>query len=400
MDNSFQPARLRGAIMTSGLITLGSLSACGGGSSAPGAGVAVAPAIGLTTAERYIASVGGNGPAHGGVAAGDMNGDGYPDVVVTDSIGNAVAVLLNAGDGSLLAAERYLAGVQPVAVVVEDLSGDGVLDVAVTNARSDDVQVYHGLGDGTITLTESHAAGLGPTDLAAADVDGDGDLDLLSYWGDVTILLNNGQGQFTPGDPLLTGEALGAIAIGMEVADFDDDGAVDVAITDWPRGPVRSRVEIFYGAGDASFVSGAGPFEISGATEAMRTADINCDGRQDLMIPIAGGSLAVAYGQADGRLAEPVEFETDSGSNAVLFSDFDRDGRLDLAVSYFNGYAGLFYDVCSQDFTTFVEHDTVETSEAMVSPDLNLDGFPDLVVGTWYQPQIAVLLSGPSDDDS
>ncbi|MEN8821119.1 MAG: VCBS repeat-containing protein [Abyssibacter sp.] len=377
-----------------------SLSACSGGSAAPGPGAASGPAIVLTSADRYLASVGGNGPAHGGVAAGDMNADGYPDVVVTDSIGNAVAILLNGGDGSLLAAERYVAGLQPVAVIVEDLSGDGVLDVAVTNARSDDVQVYHGQGDGTIAQVESHAAGLGPTDLAAADVDGDGDLDLLSYWGDVTILINDGQGRFSPGAPLVTGEVLGAIAIGMDVADFDGDGAVDVAITDWPRGPVRSRVEIFYGAGDGSFTSGAGPFELSGATEAMRTADMNCDGRQDLLIPIAGGSLAVAYGQADGRLAEPVEFETDSGSNAVLFSDFDRDGRLDLAVSYFNGYAGLFYDVCSQDFTSFVEYDTVETSEAMVAPDLNLDGFPDLVVGTWYQPQIAVLLSGPSDDDS
>lgn len=399
MPNRISPAARRaikaitGCAVLTGLIVVGGCGSSRGGDPTASAGPPVAT---LGEAQRYLASVGGNGPAHGGVAAGDMNADGYPDIVVTDSIGNSVAILLNAGDGTLLAAEAYPAGVQPVAVVVEDLDGDGSLDVAVTNARSDDVQVYRGLGDGSIELNETHAAGLGPTDLAAADVDGDGDLDLLSYWGDVTILLNDGNGRFTAAPDLVTGENLGAIAIGMDVADFDGDGAVDVAITDWPTGPVRSRVEVFYGAGDGSFVSGAGPFTISGATEAMRTADMNCDGRQDLLIPIAGGSLAVAYGQADGRLGEPVEFETDSGSNAVLFSDFDQDGRLDLAVSYFNGYAGLFFDVCNQDFTTFVEYSTVETSEAMVSPDMNLDGLPDLVVGTWYQPQIAVLLSGPA----
>ncbi len=402
MPNRTSPA-VRGAVKTltgcgvlAGLTVMGACaSSTGGNPTSP----ASPPVVTLGEAERYLASLGGNGPAHGGVAASDMNADGYPDVIVTDSIGNSVAILLNAGDGSLLAADAYFAGLQPVAVVVDDLDGDGMPDVAVTNARSDDIQVYRGLGDGTIELTETHAAGLGPTDLAAADVDGDGDLDLLSYWGDVTILLNNGAGEFTAAPALVTGEVLGAIAIGMDVADFDGDGAVDVAVTDWPRGPVSSRIEVFYGVGDGSFISGAGPFTVSGATEAMRTADINCDGLLDLLIPIAGGSLAVAYGQSDGRLGEPVEFETDSGSNAVLFSDFDQDGRLDLMVSYFNGYAGLFYDICNQEFTTFVEHGTVETSEALVAPDLNLDGFPDLVVGSWYQPQIAVLLSGPVTDD-
>ncbi len=120
MPNRTSPA-VRGAVKTltgwgvlAGLTVMGACaSSTGGNPTSP----ASPPVVTLGEAERYLASLGGNGPAHGGVAASDMNADGYPDVIVTDSIGNSVAILLNAGDGSLLAADAYFAGLQPAAVV-------------------------------------------------------------------------------------------------------------------------------------------------------------------------------------------------------------------------------------------------------------------------------------------
>ncbi len=352
----------------------------------PNLGVLFAPA------ERYLASLAGNGPAQGGVTSADLDSDGDADIIASDSIGNAIAVLLNNGDGSLTPFARYQAGLQPVALTSGDWNADGVPDIAVTHARSDDIQVFFGNGDGSLVLAASHRTGLGPTDIAATDLDRDGDLDLLVYWGNVTVLLNDGAGVFTAGPELVTGESLGAIAIAMEVADFNQDGWPDVAITDWPTGPIASRTEVFHGTGTGGFVAGSGPFSSSGANEAMRSADINCDGRPDLVVPVAGGSLLIFEGQADGHLGEPVEFETDSGSNAVEFADFNQDGRLDMALSFFNGSVGIALDVCT-DLALDQTHGTVETSEALISPDLNGDGRPDLVVGTWYQPQLAVLLS-------
>ena len=133
---------------------------------------------------------------------------------------------------------------------------------------------------------------------------------------------------------------------------------------------------------------------MGGSTEAMRAADVNCDGTTDLVVPVAGGELLILHGVPGIGLTEPQSVDADSGTNAVEFNDFDKDGRLDMAVSYFHGEIGIIRDVCNNDWTVPEPRvPTVETTESMASPDFNLDGWPDLLVGTWFSPQIAVHLN-------
>jgi hypothetical protein len=373
------------------------LSACAQSSApvareAPASGAAGPPAE-FEPARRYLASAAGNGPAQGGVTSADFNNDGLADIAVTDTMGNAVRVLLNAGDGSLLPAASFLVGALPYALLAADLDGDGHVDIAVANSRSDDVSVLRGLGNGQFAAAQSYASGLGPTDIAAFDVNGDGLRDLLTYYGEISVLLNDGRGGFMPAPDIVVGEPTGAVAIAMEAADFTADGLIDLAVTYWPNGPSRSTIVQLINQGEGQFQAVDPVISISGGTEAMRAADVNCDGVKDLVVPIAGGGFLILPGRAGQPFGEPVEIETDSGSNAVEFNDFNGDGLLDMAVSYFNGYVGLVEDVCRSDWSLAVTYDTVETSEAMVSPDLNLDGRPDLVVATWFHPEIAVLLN-------
>src|SRR5579871_482785 len=68
------------------------------------------------------------------LAVADFNGDGLPDIAVSDRDRGMVDVLLGRGDGTFAAAQSYVAGANPTGVAVGDFTGDGMPDIAVTNA--------------------------------------------------------------------------------------------------------------------------------------------------------------------------------------------------------------------------------------------------------------------------
>ena len=90
------------------------------------------------------ATYGAGGANPRGVAVADINGDGSPDVVVANNDNGTVGVLLNNGNGTFAAATTFSTGsgaAGPFGVTVGDFNGDGKPDVAVTNASSSSVAV-------------------------------------------------------------------------------------------------------------------------------------------------------------------------------------------------------------------------------------------------------------------
>src|SRR5579864_1871504 len=65
------------------------------------------------------------------VAVGDFNGDGVPDLAVSDVLNTKVAVLLGNGDGTFQPAVTYAVGNDPRTVAVADVNGDGIPDLVV-----------------------------------------------------------------------------------------------------------------------------------------------------------------------------------------------------------------------------------------------------------------------------
>jgi hypothetical protein len=83
------------------------------------------------------------------IAAGDLNGDGIPDLAVANAGSNSVSVLLGNADGTFQRAVNYPTGMRPVSVAVGDFNGDGVPDLAVANSDGSTVSILLGRGDGT-----------------------------------------------------------------------------------------------------------------------------------------------------------------------------------------------------------------------------------------------------------
>lgn len=143
------------------------------------------------------------------VAAGDLNGDGDLDLVAcgTDCPEDTVVVLLGTGGAGGITfgppAEFTVAGLDPVAVVIEDLDLDGNADVATANGSSDSVSVLLGDGAGALGSPLVLAVGGGPVDLVSGDFNADGLPDLVSLNGgssSVSVLLAARGLDFTGGD--------------------------------------------------------------------------------------------------------------------------------------------------------------------------------------------------------
>ena len=135
------------------------------------------------------------------IAIGDLNGDGRPDLVVSD--GSGVSVLLGRADGSFAPHVDYSTGqFASVGLALGDLNGDGKLDiVTIVGPGYPSFQVLLGNGDGTFKPATSIQLSslIGISSVAMADFNKDGKLDIAIAGGAfagpvVAVLLGNGDG--------------------------------------------------------------------------------------------------------------------------------------------------------------------------------------------------------------
>ncbi|MGA7109093.1 MAG: FG-GAP-like repeat-containing protein [Terracidiphilus sp.] len=184
---------------------------------------------------------------------GDLNGDGYPDLIV-NSPGTTVVnfqlqtqlqAFLGNGDGTFKTPTTIAVGADAYDTVLEDLNKDGKLDLAVlaeTSSSQAELVTLLGNGDGTFaTAAVSNLTGgdaIRNANLAAADFDGNGtvDLALLDPEDFSGIFYGNGNGTFTSvntGSFLVPKDLIniGSVALGAGTAvavDLNKDGKPDI----------------------------------------------------------------------------------------------------------------------------------------------------------------------------
>lgn len=179
-------------------------------------------AIAINTAYvGYITILSGNGdgtfalgatyagfPDPSNIAVGDLRGNGYLDMVVTEYDLDSIDVFLGNGDGTFQPSTAYPSG-SAVWAAIGDTNGDGKQDIIVSNLLGPKggpggVNVLLGNGDGTFQPYESFAAGILPAYVALGDFNRDGMLDVLSAdrSGDIFTLLNTGTVNFLPTSPV------------------------------------------------------------------------------------------------------------------------------------------------------------------------------------------------------
>ncbi|GAB3850098.1 hypothetical protein GCM10028822_15030 [Hymenobacter terrigena] len=171
-----------------------------------------------------------------GVAVGDMNGDGRPDIVTANGTSNSASVLLGQASGGFAPANSYStgAGSYPQGVAVADMNGDGRLDIVTANNGSQTVGVLLGQAGGGYATANTYSSGTGsqPQGVAVADVNGDGRKDIITANnGNFTagVLLGQAGGGF--GSVSSYSGGLGTMAVAA--ADMNGDGRPDLVTANY-----------------------------------------------------------------------------------------------------------------------------------------------------------------------
>jgi hypothetical protein len=318
-----------------------------------------------------------------GIANGDFNNDGRPDLVTTDGSGSPlddlVTVYLNQGNGQFAAGVNYTVGVAPVDVRVANL-GNGQQDIITTNGLSNTVSVLLGNGNGTFLPAINYNAGAEPGPLAVADLNGDGNLDLAAAdnnSGTLKILLGNGNGTFTTGQSLAVGgfiSDVGAITV---------HGMVDLVATLGGTG-TGNGYAILLGNGNGTFSLGQHVNWAPNAVPAAITVGnfVTGNANQDFAIGTSNGNVSVFLGNGDGTFSGPMNLSvgnTTSLMAAVVSGVLSGSGNVDLVAADNNlGHAVVFLGNGNGTFKPAVNYFTAQNPQSLTLGDFNGDGHPDI----------------------
>jgi hypothetical protein len=336
--------------------------------------------------EKAGVAAGGYGQ---GVAVGDYDGDGFPDIYVTQYGRNIL--YHNNGDGTFTDVTEKSGVAAPgwsTSAVWFDYDNDGRLDLFVCQyvefSKEKNLPcaannqpgyciptlyhpmpswLFHNNGDGTFTDV-SKASGIGKhfgkaLGVVATDLNNDGKMDLFVA-SDTTanfLFMNRGNGKF---------EEIGAIAgvgygesgkarsgMGADSADFNQDGWMDLFVANIDH----ERYSLYQNGHDETFDDVAGPTGVSAATRLMsgwglKFFDYDNDGNLDLFLANGNPDELIQTVRQDVTYREPLLlfhsdgktlhnvsaesgpiFSRDFSARGLAVGDFDNDGAVDVIVS-------------------------------------------------------------------
>lgn len=336
-----------------------------------------------------------------GIGWRDMDGDGHLDLLLTSFEGPSRLWL---GDGAgffTTAGPGWLDGFASTGVAIGDYDNDGTPDVYVSSAGPNAL-LRGGSGFANVAVTAGVADSNPGTVAAWADYDGDGDLDLYSGAWDAEFLVhstrlyeNLGDGTFNDVTSILDPALAGRPVLAASFLDYDNDGDSDLyVVIDKNHGNILWRND-GPGCGGWCFVD-AGPetgadLHIAGMGVAI--ADYDNDGDLDLYVTdiVAGWLL-----QNQAAQGEPVFQDVTAEAGVDLFwvgwgttfFDYDNDGWPDLYVGLGTlstpQHNILFHNLGDGTFqplgTSSGANDPGFT-QPVAYADFDEDGFVDIAVG-------------------
>lgn len=346
----------------------------------------------------------------------DLDGDGKPDLVIADADSNIVTVYHNnstPGNISFVPQGSYILGsnAYPIGVTAGDLDGDGKPEIVVSNFYTPTISILLNTSTpGYISFAApiSYPAGSYATAASIADLNGDGKPEIAVACGGSGVLstyTNNstvGHLSFSP----MANWSLVTYAgpYKVEVADIDGDGLPDIAAADGNNNIVSVLRNTSSIGGAVSFAAHV-DFATGNAPQGLAIGDLDGDGKPDLAVANNNDNTLslLRNTSSPGTISFATQIVVNSGSGALdlVISDLDGDGKPDLAVVDESGDAVSVHKNISTVGTIAVnpnvDYATGEIPMSITTADYDGDGKPDLATANNTGNTISVLLNkGPN----
>jgi hypothetical protein len=270
------------------------------------------------------------------VAIGDINNDGKREIVVGNSGKNIEIFSLNSS-GNLISTASYTSA-DSSQIRIADLNHDGRLDIvgigAGTNTAAVFLQNSNGTLDSPVTYPVTHE---GWDDLDVGDINNDRLADIIVMSGagfspNIGVLIQKIDGTFEPAVYYDLGgnELAGGVAVG----DVNDDGLKDVVMSfGWAGTP--SGLAIF-SQSPSGTLNVPTLYAFGGGADAVEIADVNIDGRQDIIIRKGYVGVGSCLQTANGMIADCEYYQGPDVSNnrhGMAVGDINNDGMPDIVIA-------------------------------------------------------------------
>ncbi|MBT8387194.1 MAG: T9SS type A sorting domain-containing protein [Ignavibacteria bacterium] len=351
----------------------------------------------------YVINAGNGFPEAVSLTLGKFNADQNLDMVISlyNSAIDEIVSFIGNGDGTFTLLDVISVGSAPFHIINYDLSKDGFPDIIVSNTGNSRITIHTNRGDATFRneipggdlfdyLNGTFRVGKTPRWITIADVNNDQKIDLLTAneeSNDVSVLIGDTDTTFVLPDLYNVGSPPQAFPSGGDTGDFNRDGYLDLAISNWGFiGP--SDVSVLLNAGDGTFLPKTN-YTVGKNPKKVIAKDFDGDTFLDLAVLNSRDSVfSLVTGKGDGTFNESLSFSTKPNPALIVAmtdmasGDFNEDDLEDIVIINYNeDYLGLFL---GNQQTVFSEVEKIFLSNArperLLVADFNDDDNQDILV--------------------
>lgn len=314
-----------------------------------------------------------------GIASGDLNNDGIPDLATANMNGGSISWAIMSANGAVSTASTISFGSgNPRAVTIADFNGDSFGDIAAASTNI----INFAMSNGTGGFTTSNLSVGNPYGIASGDINGDGKQDIVTAnngSNNVSVRLGNGDGTFAANVTYNVGNGPYFILL----AHLNNDSFLDIVTTNIGN----ETISVLLGVGDGTFGTMSNFFMGGTATDpySLTVGDFNNDGNNDLVVANYGSNdIWYMMGNGSGTFAPTNNYFSGGQPFGITSGHYNDDANLDFAVSAYNGqFVQIFTGDGTGSFSQASNYTTTNSLGLMTTADFNGDGFSDIATADY-----------------